>query len=162
MSERSEKILKIVHISSMSIWFSSLLIIFALSVSISGITSSDVLNFALKITSIIDFQILTPAAIITFLTGAMYGIFTKWKVKDNLWIKIKIIITVLLILVGTFWLGPTLRQMTEDARVSGIEMLSNSEFLFDLKITTIFSLLNAIILLYAIVISTLKPGKQDE
>jgi len=158
MSERNEKILKIVHLATMSIWFSSLFIMFAIGNTIPNLKSSDTFYYAHHINSIIDFRILTPAAILTFLTGVIYGIFTKWKVKENKWLKIKVVITILLILLGTFWLGPTLSDMTILAEKEGISLLNNDSYLTKLNITTWFSAINAIILFFAIAISTFKPG----
>ena len=161
MTEKNEKFLKIIHITSMSIWFSSLIIMFVINLQISKITSSNVFYYAHYINSIIDFQILTPAAIVTFLTGIVYGIFTKWKVKENTWLKIKVIITVTIILLGTFWLAPTLKEMTENSKSIGIELLSNKNYLSDLSIITWFSIINIVVLFIAIIISTLKPGSSQ-
>jgi len=158
MSEKKEKILKIVHIVAMSVWFSSLFIMFIIGLTIPNLKSSDTFYYAHYINSIIDFRILTPAAILTFLTGLIYGLFTKWKVKENKWLKIKVIITVFLILIGTFWLGPTLADMSLAAEKEGIALLANESYLTNLNITTWFSAMNAIILFFAIAISTLKPG----
>ncbi len=158
MSEKNEKILKIVHLAAMSIWFSSLFIIFAIGITIPNLKSSDTIYYAHYINSIVDFRILTPSAILTFLTGVIYGIFTKWNVKENKWLKIKVVITLLLILLGTFWLGPTLSDMTFAAEKDGIGILNNDSYLTKLNITTWFSVINAIILFFAIAISTFKPG----
>lgn len=158
MSEKNEKILKIVHLAAMSIWFSSLFIMFAICITIPNLKSSDTFYYAHYINSIIDFRILTPAAILTFLTGVIYGIFTKWKVKENKWLKIKVLITVILILLGTFWLGPTLSDMTTTAEKEGFSLLTNESYLTKLHLITWFSAINAIILFFAIAISTFKPG----
>jgi len=158
MSEKNEKILKIIHLVAMSIWFSSLFSMFAIGLTIPNLKSADSFYYAHYINSIIDFRILTPAAIVTFLTGVIYGIFTKWKVKENKWLKIKVVITILLILLGTFWLGPTLSDMTILAEKEGISLLNNDSYLTKLNITTWFSAINAIILFFAIAISTFKPG----
>jgi len=158
MSEKNEKILKIVHLAAMSIWFSSLFIMFAVGITILNLKSSDTFYYAHYINSIIDFRILTPAAILTFLTGVIYGIFTKWKVKENKWLKIKVVITILLILLGTFWLGPTLSDMTLAAEKEGVALLNNDSYLTKLNVITWFSAINAIILFFAIAISTFKPG----
>jgi len=160
MSEKNEKILKIIHLVAMSIWFSSLVIMFVIALTIPNLKSSEAFYYAHKINYLIDFQILTPAAILTFLTGLIYGIFTKWKVKENKWLKIKVVITVALIVVGTFWLGPTLKGMTLAAENQGISLLSDADYLSKLKIVTWSSAINAVFLFFAIAISTFKPGNK--
>lgn len=162
MSKKNEKILKIVHVSAMSVWFTSLIIMYVINLLLTNITSSDVFYFTHHINSIIDFDILTPTAIVTFLTGIIYGLFTDWEVKKNTWLKIKVAITVAIILLGTFWLGPTLRDMTESAKLNGIDLLLEPEYMSNLKTVTWFSLLNALLLLFAIAISTLKPGNSEK
>jgi len=161
MTEKNEKILKIIHITSMSIWFTSLIIMFVINLLISKITSSDVFYYAHYINSIIDFQILTPAAIVTFVTGIIYGRFTKWNIKNNTWLKIKIVITVSIIILGTFWLGPTLREMTENSKSIGVDLLSDKNYLSNLSTIIWFSAINILMLFIAIIISTIKPGSSN-
>ncbi len=162
LSEKNEKILKITHVFAMSLWTGSLFIMFVINILIPKSPSSDAFYFVHDINSIIDLQILTPAAILTFLTGVVYAVFTKWKVKENLWLKIKLAITILLILMGTFWLAPLLMEMTGNAKEYGMGLLSDAGYLFDLSIITWFSLVNWLLIIVAIVISTLKPGSKDK
>lgn len=162
LSEKNEKILKITHVFAMSIWTGSLFIMFVINIILSKAASSDAFYFAHYINSMIDLKILTPAAILTFLTGIIYVVFTKWKVKDNTWLKIKLAIAILLILMGTFWLAPLLTDMKESAKEYGKDLLSNAEYLFNLSIMTWFSLINWLLLIIAIMISTLKPGNKDK
>lgn len=157
LSSKNQKFLKAVHLAAMSIWFSSLFSMFAIGFSIPNIGSSDTFYYAHKIFSVIDFQILTPAAILTLVTGIVYISFTKWKLKKHKWLQIKLFITVALIVIGTFWLGPTLKDMTSAAQTQGISLLTNPEYIRNLNIATWLSLTNGIILFIPIVISTFKP-----
>lgn len=157
LSSKNQKALKAVHLAAMSIWFSSLFSMFAIGISIPNISSSDTFYYAHKIFSVIDFQILTPAATLTFLTGIVYIIFTKWKLKKHKWLQVKLFITVALIVVGTFYLGPTLKEMTHSAQIQGVTLLKNADYITKLNIATWFSLINGIILFIPIAISTFKP-----
>ena len=161
MSENNEKFLKITHLTSMSLWFSCLIIMFIVAFNIPNLKSSDSFFFAHRINYIIDFYVLTPAAIITFITGVLYGAFTKWNVKKNFWLKVKVIITIFLILLGTFVFGPLLSEMTNDAETKGLNLLKDSNYLVNLKILIWSSIINAFILFIAIAVSTLKPGNKD-
>ena len=162
LSEKNEKILKIIHIASMAIWTASLFIMFAIDLILLNAPSSEAFYFAHHINYIIDFIILTPAAIITFLTGLIYALFTKWKIKENTWLRIKAIITVLIIVLGTFWLGPLLREMAGNAKEAGLDLLTDNNYLIDWKIVTWFSIINGVLLLVTIALSTLKPGGKTQ
>jgi len=106
--------------------------------------------------------VLTPAAILTFLTAIVYAFFTQWKVKDNAWLKIKAIITIVLIIAGTFYLAPLFTGMMESVNASGLEVLSTENYTRDLSKINWFIIINAALVLFAIAISTLKPGKAAE
>lgn len=162
INENSEKILKIIHIVAMSIWFGSLLIMSVITLSIDEITSSEAFKYAHEIVFIIDMYILTPAAIITLLTGIVYGAFTKWKVKDNLWLKLKGLITVALILVGTFFLAPLLKNMIDNVLTSGIDALIQEAYQRDLSTISWFMIANSFLIIFVIIISTLKPGNKTK
>lgn len=162
LSEKSEKTLKVIHLLSMSIWTASLIIMYAIGIILPRATTPEAFYFGHYINYIIDFLILTPAAILTFLTGLIYGLFTKWKVNMNLWLKIKVAITVLLIVLGTFWLGPLLREVTGQVKIHGLSLLSDKGYINDIRIITWFSLVNAILLVIAFILSTFKPGNNAE
>lgn len=159
MNEKNEKILKIIHIVAMSVWFSSLIIMGAITLALTNIATTDAFVYAHHLVYFIDMYILTPAAIVTLLTAIVYGFFTRWKVKDNAWLKIKGVITILLIAAGTFYLAPLFNGMTERVEASGLEILNTPEYLHDLSTINWFLIINGILVLIAIAISTLKPGK---
>ena len=162
LSEKSEKTLKVIHLISMSFWTVSLVIMFAIGLILPNAGTNEAFYLGHYINYIIDFLIVTPAAILTFLTGLIYSIFTKWKVPKNTWLKYKVAITLLLIVLGTFWLGPLLRELTEEVKVNGISLLSNENYLKNIKIVNWFSLTNALLLVIAYFLSTFKPGNQVE
>jgi len=162
LSKKSEKTLKVIHLLSMSIWTTSLLIMFVIGIMLSKAETNETFYFGHYINFIIDFMITTPAAILTFLTGLIYGIFTKWHVAKNTWLKYKVAITLLLIILGTFWLGPLLREITEEVKLHGLSLLSNQSYIIESKIVTWFSLINAFLLVIAFFLSTFKPGNQTE
>ncbi len=162
MKENNEKVLKIIHIAAMSIWFSSLLIMSVITLTIDEITSSEAFKYAHEIVFVIDMYILTPAAIITLLTGIIYGVFTKWKVKDNLWLKLKGLISIVLILIGTFYLAPLLKSMIDEVMSVGIDSLSIESYQSNLSIISWFMVANFILILFVVIISTLKPGNKTK
>lgn len=162
LSKNSEKILKAIHLIAMSIWTASLIVMFAIGLVLPDATTDEAFYFGHYINYIIDFLIVTPAAILTFITGLIYGVFTKWKVPENTWLKYKVAITLLLIILGTFWLGPLLRELTTDVESHGLSLLSDKSYLKNSKIVSWFSLANSLLLLLAFFLSIFKPGNKTE
>ncbi len=160
LSEKSEKFLKSIHLLSMSIWTTSLLIMFIIGIILPNAETNEAFYFGHHINYIIDFMITTPAALLTFLTGLVYGIFTKWKVSKNTWLKYKVAITLLLIILGTFWLGPLLRELTHEVEIKGLNLLPDKSYIINAGIVTWFSLINATLLIIAFFLSTYKPGNR--
>lgn len=161
MTIKNQKILKITHIVVMSLWFSSVVTLLAIMLTLPSITNAEVLHYAFKILEIVDFMILSPAAAVTLITGLIYIIFTKWKWKQT-WLLLKLIISVVIILAGTFWLGPTLKNMTLQVEDLGMEVVNNATFIRDNQISLWASIINTILLLFTIAISTLKPNKNKK
>ncbi len=161
MTEKNEKILKVIHLIFMSIWTTTLFIMFIIGILLPNATTNEAFYFGHYINYVIDFMVTTPAAILTFLTGLVYGIFTKWHVPKNTWLKYKVAITILLIVLGTFWLGPLLGDITKDAKQQGLVLLSDSTYLKNSKIVTWSSLINGLLLVIAYFLSTFKPGNQE-
>jgi hypothetical protein len=159
MNEKNEKILKIIHIVTMSLWFSSIVIMGTITFSLKSIANSDAFAYAHHLVYFIDMYVLTPAAVLTLLTAIVYAFFTQWKVKENAWLKIKAIITIVLILAGTFYLAPLFTGMMESVNNSGLEALSAKAYLQKLTSINWLIIINAVLVLFAIAISTLKPGK---
>jgi hypothetical protein len=162
MKENNEKVLKIIHIVAMSIWFSSIVIMGTITLSLEGIATVDAFRYAHKLVYIIDMYNLTPAAVLTLLTAVVYAFFTKWKVKENLWLKVKAIITLLLIVAGTFYLAPLFSGMVESVQQSGLDVLNSEAYLNDLSKINWFVVINGILVLFVIAISTIKPGNSVE
>lgn len=162
MTEKNEKILKVIHLLFMSVWTTTLFVMFIIGILLPNATTDEAFYFGHYINYVIDFMITTPAALMTFLTGLVYGVFTKWSVPKSKWLKYKVIITILLIVLGTFWLGPLLSDITEEAKQRGLSLLSDSTYLKNSKITTWACLVNGLLLVFAYFLSTFKPGNQEK
>jgi hypothetical protein len=108
----------------------------------------------------IDFKILTPAAIGTFITGLIYSLFTKWGFFKHGWIIYKWIITLALILIGTFYLGPITNDLVHLSTKLGIAALNNKEFITIWNICFWAGIINSLLLLSVFLLSILKPRKK--
>lgn len=107
----------------------------------------------------IDMYVLTPAAIVTLITGLIYSIFTKWGFIRHGWIIYKWVITLLLILVGTFYLGPMTTRILEIADIKRIAALHDQYYQQGGYIGIWAGIINSSLLITAVVFSTYKPWK---
>lgn len=109
---------------------------------------------------IIDLYILVPGAIGTFITALVYSIWTKWGWFKHNWITVKWIICIFGIIFGTFWLGPWMSNLALLAQQKGLAALSDPQYIANRQNLTIFGTFQAVTVIFAVFVSTLKPWKK--
>lgn len=159
LSSNQQKILKVVHLLCVSVWFSSILIMTGMTVLADGLSDDGEFFMLNVIYHFIDFKILTPAAIGTFLTGLIYALFTRWGFFKHGWLIYKWIVTLALIVLGTFYLGPMTTEMVDIAAELKLAALNNEEFLSRWQLCLWAGFINGALLISAFIVSTLKPWK---
>lgn len=159
LSSQHQKLLKVFHLVFVSLWFSSVITMTAITVLSDGLTNGDEFYMLNAIYHFIDFKILTPGAIGTFLTGLIYALFTKWGFFRHGWLIYKWIVTLALILIGTFYLGPMTTEMVDISNELRLAALTNQDFLSRWQIGLWAVFINGTLLLIAFIVSTLKPWK---
>lgn len=160
MTPNQIKTLKVFHIIIACFWLSCVLVITALSFIAPKFQSADEIYAFNYIYHFIDMGLLTPAAILTFLTGLCYAIFTPWGFFKHRWIIVKWIITLSIILVGTFYLGPMVGKLLQIADQERAQALTNSYYIHGQKIGLYAGLINSSLLIFAVFISTFKPWRK--
>jgi len=115
LTTSQQKILKSIHLISAGLWLSSVIILMLLPIIYRNITTGDELYMYNLVYYFIDMFILTPAAIFTLLTGLIYSLFTNWGFFRHGWLVYKWVVTLLIILIGTFYLGPLVTKSLEIA-----------------------------------------------
>jgi uncharacterized membrane protein len=159
LSSKQQKWLKVFHLIFGSLWFSSIITMTAITVLANGLTDSGEFYMLNVVYHFIDFKILTPAAIGTFATGLIYSLFTNWGFFKHGWLVYKWIVTLGLILVGTFYLGPMTTEMVDISKELGLAALRNEGFLTRWQIGLGAGVINCALLFIAFIVSTLKPWK---
>ncbi len=107
----------------------------------------------------IDMKILTPAAVLTLMTGLIYSLFTRWGFVKHGWIVYKWVATVSIIVVGTIYLGRTVEHMLELSEVKRIAALSDPAYISGTRVGLWASLINTVLLGIAVFFSVFKPWK---
>lgn len=105
LSANGQKILKVVHLVSAIAWIGSAIVMNLLR-HLVEVESPEAMYYVAAVLEAIDMDILVPAAILCLITGLIYGLFTPWGFFKHGWLVFKWVFTVLMILFGTFYMGP--------------------------------------------------------
>lgn len=162
MTPNQIKTLKVFHILFASFWTSCVLVITALSFLAPKFKTGDEVYAFNVIYHFIDLGLLTPAAVLTFLTGLVYSLFTPWGFFKHRWIVVKWLITLSLIIIGTFYLGPMVEELLVIADQQRAQALINASYITGQKIGLYAGILNSALLIFAVFISTFKPWRTND
>lgn len=113
----------------------------------------------LNVSELIDYAILIPGAVATVITGAIYGVWSKWGFFRHAWLTMKWIVSIAIILIGTFFFHPFSLEMIEILQNPALDATAANILAVD---TTILKWcgLQAIALMLLIPVSVFKPWKR--
>ncbi len=145
------------HIGFAGLWTGTILCMFLITLRNKYTANSDILFAFHSMVNLLDDVIVIPAGIGSVLTatllcwGSNYGFFKFY------WVITKWILTIGLIILGSFWLFSWSNTAENIALSEGLEAFKNPIYLFDVKGVLIGCLIQVLFLLIIIAISTLKP-----
>lgn len=154
-----QKILKTIHLISVSLWLSSVITLMLLPIISKDLTTGDELYMYNLTYHFIDMFVLTPAAIFTLITGLIYSLLTKWGFFRHGWIIYKWIVTLLIIITGTFYLGPMVTKLLYIADVKRIDALQDQYYMHGEVVGLYAAIINSSLLVLAVFFSVYKPWK---
>ena len=109
LSTKGMKALKVIHLVCAIAWFGS-----AISMNLLRhlvvVKDAAGMYWMAEILEAIDMKILVPGAVGCLLTGIVYGIFTNWGFFKHRWLTVKWVLTLFMILFGTFYMGPLVKE----------------------------------------------------
>ncbi len=101
----------------------------------------------------IDMDVLTPAAILTLLTGLVYSLFTQWGFIKHGWIIYKWLVTLAIIITGTFYLGPMVANLLEISNLQRIAALNDQYYKHGVTVGLWAGAINTTLLVIAVFLS---------
>ncbi|MFA5517667.1 MAG: hypothetical protein WDA74_00275 [Spirochaetota bacterium] len=155
------KVFKIIHLVLVCMWVGGGIALVAMVNAMISQKGGPYYGY-LYAMKIVDDFIIIPGAMGTLLIGLLYGIFTGWGFFKHNWITVKWVLTVALILFGTFFLGPWLNGSVEitgallDKPFEDMQVASN---LFKLNL---WGALQVAFLIFMVAISVLKPWRKKQ
>jgi uncharacterized membrane protein len=156
LTRNGQKWLKFFHILFAGTWVGAGLCLNLMIIFLEGKDDRMLYGILVSMKFIDDFVII-PCAMMTLLTGVLYSMLTNWGWFKFKWITVKWIITLYGILFGTFFLGPWLNSLPLMADTSGLKALTFPKFIYSTNMLYIFGVFQVFTLIFAILISTLKP-----
>ncbi len=122
--------------------------------------TGDELFMTLNISRFVDDVLVIPGAILTVVTAILYGAFTNWGFFKHRWITVKWVLSILIIIIGTFYFSPLLDNtlaMVDHSRDIALGKPQTEE-----NIRTIFigGVCQGSALIFLVIISVLKPWKK--
>lgn len=160
LNAKGMKVLKTCHLLLVMIWVVGVIAMAILFLQ--RPKSGDELYMTLKIILFIDWVLVIPGALLTVVVGIIYGIFTNWGFFKHRWIIVKWIVSIVVILVGTFYYSPLLEESLEIADRTREAALHNPIVISNMTQTFICASIQGISITILVVISVFKPWKKKK
>jgi hypothetical protein len=145
------------HIASGGLWFGTALCSVALILSFRNLDQGSGLHGINLARNLLGEFMIVPSAILSVMTGALLCAFTNWGFFKHYWVMAKQVATLILIVIGSIWLGPWTKEMTAISEAAQSQVLQNSQYLALQENVAIGGALQTVALLSIIIISTVKP-----
>lgn len=150
------------HIASGGVWFGTALCSVALALSFRSLNDREGLYGINIARNLLGEFVIIPSAILSILTGVLLCAFTNWGFFKHFWVMVKQLVTLLLIVIGSVWLGPWTKEMTTISAAMRSHSWQNSHYLSLQNAVILGGALQTLALLLIIAISTIKPwGKRQ-
>ena len=109
MTPKGLKLLKFLHFITVFMWIGGAV---AMMVTMLAVPVSEPAEMRIRaaVLKAIDGYLVTPGAISCVVIGILYGVFTSWGFIKKGWIAAKWIFTIIMILSGTFAMGPCVHE----------------------------------------------------
>jgi uncharacterized membrane protein len=145
------------QVASGSIWFGTSLCMVLISLNNRNTTNGDKLYAINSVLKLLDDFVIIPSATLSSITGALLCWLTMWGFTKHYWMLVKWVVTVVLIVVGTAWLGPLTHTITGISQTQRLQALPHPLYVWDQITLIIGAVTQTLCLLAMLIISVLKP-----
>lgn len=160
LNSTGTKILKTCHLIFVMMWVVGVMAMALISLLSSQ--SGDELYMMFHISRIIDDFLVIPGAVLTVVTAVIYGLYTNWGFFKHKWIIVKWIISIAVIIIGTFYFSPMLDNNLDISNETRDMALNNSTVKDNMQITSVGAFVQLSVLLFLVIISVFKPWKSKK
>ncbi|MCG6191151.1 DUF2269 family protein [Maribellus maritimus] len=147
------------HVIFSALWLGAALSMIILMFTKNPQNASELLAYS-HANKLIDDWIIIGSATGSFLTGLSLSWKTPWGFFKHWWVIVKLLLTITLILLGTFWLGKWTNESVYMVHDQGLNVYSNKEYLDFQASTRFWGSLQFCILIFIFFLSVFKPWKK--
>lgn len=152
--------LKSFHILTTAIWIGSAISLMVINL-VAWPTDGQQLHGVVLALKLIDDMVLIPAAICSFLTGLLISWLTPWGFFKWRWVTVKWVLTIAVMVFGTFWMGPWLNEVEAITRSEPARALTDPTVLGNRNLLLVSAGPMLLTLLAMVLISVFKPWKRQ-
>lgn len=160
LSLRVRKVLLGFHILLISIWIGTVFAIFLLMLSKHSNFSRLQIDVVDKSIFLLFDSIVMNVAIAVAISGLIFSIFTNWGFFTFDWITTKWVVLVILAIMIIFFVSPVLNGMAALSDVYKNQIVDHEDYQLFKWQTLLYTILQLILLTFAVFISVLKPWRQ--
>jgi len=160
LNSNEMKVLKTFHLIFVVMWLGGCFGM-GLTAFMNGKTAAELLTL-LNVSEALDYCVLIPGAVGTVITGAIYGLFSNWGFFRHRWLTVKWIMSIAIILIGTFFFHPYSLNMIAELEAGGKNATLTSDVITSGTSVLYWCGLQAIALILLIPISVFKPWKKKK
>lgn len=163
LSAKGQKILKAVHILTAVCWVGGALSLFALNHFTGDFAFGEHAYGFNHAKHVIDVAIvIIPGAIGCFVTGLFYSLFTQWGFFKHGFVLAKWVLSLALMLSGTFYLGPRERLLLELSMTQNAAELGKQagQYFITFHEYANFGFVQCLLLVFLVILSVWKPKKK--
>ena len=158
-SAKAMKVLKVVHLVCTIAWFGSA-IAMNLMRHLVKVEDAAGMYWMAEILEAIDMKILVPGAIGCLLSGIVYGVATNWGFFKHRWLTAKWVLTIFMILFGTFYMGPLVKENVAIGKALMAGSGDAAQYACNVAANAWAGALQIELLTIVVVISVYKPWKK--
>lgn len=161
ISAKGMKALKVIHLICAIAWFGSAISMNLLR-HLVEVEDAAGMYWMAEILEAIDMKILVPGAVGCLVTGIVYGAFTNWGFFKYRWLTVKWVLTIFMILFGTFYMGPIVTENVQIGKALMAESGDAVQYWHNVTANAYAGLLQTVLLISVTVISVYKPWKKKQ
>lgn len=161
LSAKGMRALKVIHLVCAVAWFGSAISMNLLR-HLVEVEDTAGMYWMAEILEAIDMKILVPGAIGCLVTGIIYGAFTNWGFFKYKWLTVKWVLTIFMIMFGTFYMGPLVKENVVIGKALMEGRGDVSQYGYNVTANAYAGLLQIVLLTIVTVISVYKPWKKKQ
>lgn len=158
LSAKGQKLLKVFHLLFNFMWIGGAFSMMLLLLGTNHQESHELYMKSVTLKMIDDWLIIVGASGCV-ITGVIYGIWTKWGFFKQRWIIVKWILTIFMVISGTYLMGPCVNGNVYPVTEISNYTIENKSFNDNLSQITFWGIIQTILLIITVLISVYKPWK---